>query len=186
MKITITGPPGSGKSSVAKFIAKKLGLKHYSAGDIRREIAAKKGMTLEEFNRWDEKTHEGDKAADEFLKNIGKKEDNFVVDGRLPAYFIPDSIKIFLYVDPKVGAKRVMERRKGVEVYKNLKEAMKKLAEREESDNKRYQELYGINYADKRNFDLCIDTSKTTVEEVADEIIEFVKTKQKTNPNLFK
>ncbi len=174
MRITITGPPGSGKSTVAKLLAKKLKLKHYSAGDIRREIAAKKGMTLEEFNKWDEKTHEGDKIADDFQKKLGKTEDNFVIDGRLPHYFIPDAFKIFLHVDPKVAAQRVMERRKGVEVYKSVEEAMKKLDERNKSDKKRYRDLYGIDYDKKSNFDLCIDTTKTTVEEIAEEIVKFV------------
>ena len=178
MIITITGPPGSGKSSVAKFLAEKLKLKHYSAGDIRRELAGKKAMTLEEFNKWDEKTHEGDKAADEFQKKLGKTEDNFVIDGRLPAYFIPNSFKIFLHVDPEIAARRVMvERRNGVEVYNSIKEAVKKLAEREASDNRRYKELYGIDYANKRNFDLCINTSGTNVEQVAEIIIDFVKKK---------
>ena len=179
MIITITGPPGSGKSSVSRFLAEKLKLKHYSAGDIRRQIAAKKGMTLAEFNKWDEKTHEGDKAADDFQKKLGKTEDNFVIDGRLPAYFIPNSFKIFLFVDPEIGARRVMvERRHGVEVYENIKEAVKKLAEREASDNKRYKELYGVDYADRRNFDLCINTSATNVEKVAEIIIDFTKKRE--------
>jgi len=182
MRITITGPPGSGKSTVAKLLAKKLKLKHYSAGDIRREIAKKKGISLEELNKLDEKTHKTDKIADDFQKKLGKTEDNFVIDGRLPHYFIPNSFKIFLYVDPKVGAQRVMERRKGVEVYKSVEEAQKKLAEREASDRKRYRDLYGIDYDKKSNFDLCIDTSKTTVEEIAEEIIKFTKQK----PNIFK
>jgi len=175
MRITITGPPGSGKSTVAKLLAKKLKLKHYSAGDIRREIAAKKGISLAELNKRDEKTHETDKLVDDYQKNLSKTKDNFVIDGRLPAFFIPNSVKIFLDVKPLVGAKRVMDRRKGVEVYEDVKDAVKKLKERDESDRKRYKDLYGIDYSDKSRYDLVIDTTKTNVEEIVEEITEFVK-----------
>jgi cytidylate kinase len=179
MRITITGPPGSGKSTVAKLLAKKLKLTHYSAGDIRRKLAAKKGISLAELNKKDEKTHETDKIVDDYQIKLGKTKDNFVIDGRLPAFFIPNSIKIFLDVDPLIGAKRVMDRRKGVEVYKNVKEAAKKLKERDKSDQKRYKQLYGINYADKKKYDLVIDTTKTKAEGIVKQIIKFVKTDPK-------
>ncbi len=178
MRITITGPPGSGKSTVARKLSERLDLKRYSAGDIRRDIARQEGMTLKELNKKDEKTHEADRAADEMLKRIGEEEDDFVAEGRLPAYFIPDSIKIFLDVDPKVGAERVMKTRKGLENYSTVEEAQEKLAEREASDARRYRELYGIeNYKDKSNFGLVIDTTNRKTEEVVEKILDFVKEK---------
>jgi cytidylate kinase len=39
MIITIAGTVGSGKSTVGRIIAKRLGLKHYSIGDLMREMA---------------------------------------------------------------------------------------------------------------------------------------------------
>ena len=55
MIITISGKPGSGKSTIAKILAEKLKLKHYSAGDFRREKAKKLCLSLEEFNKLGEK-----------------------------------------------------------------------------------------------------------------------------------
>lgn len=176
MKITISGVPGSGKSSVAKALAEKLNLKHYSAGDIRRELAAEKGMSILEYNRWDEVKHEGDRAADELIKNKGEKEENIVVDGRIPFHFIPDSVKVFLKVEPLVGAERVISLKRNAEKYSDLKEAMKKLEEREESDAKRFKELYQIpDYRDEKNFDLVLDTTKTKAEEIVEKIIRFIR-----------
>ncbi|MEM4336527.1 MAG: nucleoside monophosphate kinase [Candidatus Woesearchaeota archaeon] len=176
MIITITGPPGSGKSTVAKILAKKLKFKHYSAGDFRRAIAKKRKISLEELNKEDEKTGETDILVDEWQKKLGEKEDNFVIDGRLPAYFIPHSIKIFLKVNPKVAAQRVFQQRKGsaVEEYKNIDEALKKLKEREMSDKKRYKMLYGIDY-NKLNYDLVVDTTKSTPEEISTKVLNFLK-----------
>ena len=51
--IIISGSPGSGKSTVAKNLAKKLGLRHTSAGDKMREIAGNKDIT--EFREYHEK-----------------------------------------------------------------------------------------------------------------------------------
>ena len=42
MKITISGPIGSGKSTVSKILAAKLGYKHYSIGGFMRDIAKKR------------------------------------------------------------------------------------------------------------------------------------------------
>ena len=49
MIVTISGTPGSGKSTVGKLIAKKLGLKHYSIGNLMRSMAKEKGLTLGEL-----------------------------------------------------------------------------------------------------------------------------------------
>ncbi len=176
MRITITGAPGSGTSTVARILSDRLNLKHYSAGDIRREIAAKKGITLEQLNKEDEKNHEADKIADDFQKKLAKEEDDFVFDGRLSAHFIPNSIKILLKVDPEIGAQRVFGKNREVEKYSSTEEAMKKLEERETSDRKRYKEMYGIeDYYDESRFDLVLDTTNTTTQQTIDKILQFLR-----------
>ncbi|MBI2133066.1 nucleoside monophosphate kinase, partial [Candidatus Woesearchaeota archaeon] len=51
MIITISGVPGSGKSTVARVVAGKMNLKHISVGDILREIARSRGMTILEISK---------------------------------------------------------------------------------------------------------------------------------------
>jgi len=63
--ITIGGTAGSGKSSVAKELAKRLGYKFYSAGDVRRKYALSKGISLAELNKQGEKDPFSDKMVDD-------------------------------------------------------------------------------------------------------------------------
>ena len=173
MRITISGTPGSGKSTVAKLLAKKLGYKHYSVGDYRRDRAKKQNMTLNEYNKLGESKDFTDIEADNWQKGLGK-EDNFVIDSRLGYYFIPDSVKIFLDVDEKVGAKRIFKEKRSRERFSDEKEALQSLKKRQESDKKRYKKYYGINPFKKEHYDLVIDTSDKSIDQVLDIIVKAI------------
>lgn len=175
MIITISGKPGSGKSSVGILVAKKLGFKYYCIGDLRREMAKKKGISIWELNKLGEEDPSTDLEPDKFAEEKGKKEDNFVMVGRTSFHFIPKSIKFFLDVDPKVGAERVLNHSRNDEKYKDLDEAIEKIRKRRESDKLRYKKYYNLNVFDKKNYDYVIDTTNLTIEEVADKIIEKIR-----------
>ncbi len=174
MIITISGKAGSGKSSVGILLAKKLGMKYYCIGDMRRKMAEERGLSLEEFNKLGEKESFTDIEVDKFQQELGKKEDNFVIVGRTSYHFIPHSVKVFLDVDLKIGAERIFRQKREKEHYTSLNEAIEKIKEREESDKKRYAHYYGLELL-KKDFDLVIDASKLTVEQTVDRIIDFIK-----------
>lgn len=174
MRITISGLPGSGKSTLADNLASQLKLKRYSVGDFRREAAIKKGLTLEEYNHLGEKDPSTDKDADEWQINLGK-QDNFIIDGRLSWYFTPDSVKIFLTVDEKIGAKRIMLENREEELASSEEEAAEKIRERIKSDIKRYKKYYKLNPYDKKNYDFVLDTSKLTIKETTERVLKFLK-----------
>ena len=169
MRITIAGMPGSGKSTVSRFLEKKFGLKRYNMGELRRRMATERGMTVQELNKLGEKEAWTDKDVDDYQKNLAK-EDDFVIDGRLSWFFIPDSIKIFLKVDPKIGAERIFQEQRGEErgekKWKNAGEVERFNEERLKSDVKRYESLYHINPYKLENYDIIIDTSGMTIEEM--------------------
>jgi len=66
--ITISGTPGSGKSTVAKIIQKELDAERIYVGGIRREIARKKGMTLQELNVYAQTHPETDVDVDKYVR----------------------------------------------------------------------------------------------------------------------
>ena len=179
MIITIAGMIGAGKSTVSRFLETKLKLKRYNMGELRRKMAAERGMTLAELNKLGEKERWADEEIDEYQKELGKKEDDFVIDGRLSWFFIPNSIKIFLTIDPKVGAERIFKEQRGKErgekKWESAEEVEKANNERIESDIKRYQKLYKVNPYKIENFDIVIDTSEMTIEEMNNNVLEAVK-----------
>ena len=107
MIITIAGKPGSGKTTIAKMLAERLGYKYYSCGLFMRNLAEKKGTSLNAFIKMAEMDPSIDKEIDEWQTQLGKKENNFILDSRLGFHFIPKSFKIFLDVDLDVSAERL-------------------------------------------------------------------------------
>lgn len=180
MIISISGDPGSGKSTIGKMLASRLNLKHYSVGDLRGKMALERGMTIDELNKLGEKDAFTDKDADDYQRELGKKEDNFIIDGRLSFYFIPHSFKIFLKVDETIAAERIFSapKRPDEPQYKNVKELLDALKNRVESDKKRYNKYYGIDHTDLKQYDLVVDTTNITPEQVCDRIISELKTKK--------
>lgn len=180
MIITLSGDPGSGKSTVAKILAQRLKLKHYSMGDMRGKMALDLGLTIDELNKRGENESFTDKDVDEYQRTLGKTENNFIVDGRLSFYFIPNSYKIYLKVDERVAAQRIFSapKRADEKIYSSIDDVLNTTKARIESDKKRYQKYYGVNYTDVKQYDLVIDTTNNTPEQIADIIISEIKKKE--------
>jgi len=177
MIITIGGKPGSGKSTIAKLLAKKLNYKHYSNGDFMREMAEGKNLSLLELSKLAETDKTIDEELDKKQIELGKIEDNLVIDSRLGFHFIPNSIKIFLEADLDIRARRILADKIRHELNTNLEEAKSNIAKRENSENKRYSGYYSINPYDTKNFNLIIDTSNLLPEQIASQILDFVNQK---------
>ena len=182
MIITISGKAGSGKSTVAKLLAENLSIRHYSIGDLMRAMAAEKGISLMELNNLAEKDKSIDFGLDNKLKELGKTKDNFVVDGRLAAFFIPKAeVRVFLETDDRVRAERILKDKREHEKSSDIDEMTEKIRKREESEKKRYLKYYNVNYLDKKLYNLKIDTTKLTPNQVVDKIMDFVKAIKRKN-----
>lgn len=178
MIITISGVPGSGKSTVGKLIAQKLNYHYVSMGDMRGEIAKRHNLTIDELNKLGEKEGWTDQKIDEYQKTLGQEKDNLVVEGRLSFYFIPHSYKIFLDVEIKEAARRALENRAerlDEKLPATLEETIPQLQERLKSDKNRYQKYYGVDYTSPTNFDLFLDTTKLPIKEVVNIILDKIQ-----------
>lgn len=189
MKITMSGDPGAGKSTVAKILAKKLGLKRYYIGGIRREMAAKRGLSLEEYNLLGETDSSTDIEVDNYQKKLGKKEDNIIIEGRTSYFLIPDSLKVYLKVSLDEGAKRIINHMKTKEGAKrnetkekhelSIEEMKEKLINRKKSDVFRYKKYYDQDVFDLSHYDLVIDTTNISVEQVVNKLLDKIMKNKK-------
>jgi cytidylate kinase len=173
--ITLTGDLGSGKSTVSAILKKELGFGYIYTGDILRRIAERHKMSIMELNKYAETHPEIDEEVDNTFKNLADAE-NLIIDSRLAWHFLPDSFKVFLTVRPNVAAARVFEdTKRSNEKYSSEEEALTHLNNRKQSELKRYRDLYGIDCAAMSNYDLIVNTSEITPEEVAKKILDGYK-----------
>lgn len=176
MIISISGDLGSGKSTVGKKLAKKLETDFFSTGDFMGEIALERGVSLLELSEMAEKSDEIDKLLDKHQIQFGKEKETAVLDSRLGWYFIPHAIKIFLTVDPFEAAKRIFnDNREDEKENVDLEATKNNIIRRKESERLRYKKYYNLDYDNPDNFNLIIDTTNLSPEEVVNEIIYFMK-----------
>jgi len=182
MIISLSGAPGSGKSTIAQMLADKLNWPRYYIGGLRREKAKEKGMTLAEYNKLGETDSVTDQEVDLYQRDLGKSRDNFVIEGRTSWYFIPHSLKIYLDVNLEEGAKRIFanlqrknERNEDINL-NNWQDVMRSNINRLESDKIRYRKYYNIEVYEKNNYDFYLDTTNLAPEEVFKAVISYVET----------
>ena len=140
--ITISGTPGSGKSTVAQILEKKLGLRYIYSGEIFRKLAAKHEMSLEEFGRYCENNRDIDQELDNSQLEILRKG-NVILEGRLSGWLAHkhniQAVKIMIDADIQTRAKRIVKR-EGGDAEKRRQEILK----REKRELLRYKQYYDI------------------------------------------
>jgi CMP/dCMP kinase len=181
MIITLAGLSGAGKSTIKKLLADRLLYTSYSMGDMRAEYAKAHGLTADELIARDMETGEADTLVDAFQTALGKREDNFIVDGWMSWFFIPQSIKIFLDISLEEGARRIFaeqqlypDHRIDERLYADVADVQETLKHRVIQNQIRYRKLYGVDFLDRSHYDLVIDTTLLTPSEVTDRIVSFL------------
>lgn len=169
--ISITGSIGSGKSVLSNKLSKLLGMEIESAGSIQRKIAKQFGMTTNQFNKYMEKHPEFDTELDNFIKNAGESNNPKIFDSRLAWHFVPNSLKIYLYVNEQIAANRIYADNHRInENYKTVDECLYYIRKRRESEVQRYRKKYNLDLEQLSNYDVILDTGFTSTKENAEMI----------------
>ena len=168
--ITIAGSLGSGKSSTAKAVASVLKFRHFSSGDLFRQIAAARGESIEAMNISAEVQRDIDLRVDDLLKDLYRSEEKLAIDSRMAWHWMPGSFKVFLVLDPETAAERIFNhlRQEGrtSEDARSVQEVRNSIERRFASEQKRYAGLYGVNPTDPLNFDIVINTRHNDLKTV--------------------
>lgn len=196
--ITITRQYGSGGHDIGKLLADRLGIPFYDK-ELISLAAKESGISTEAFAQADEKMTNsllytlstglynygsgfsamGDLPMNDrlyilqhkIIKEKAEKE-TFVVVGRCADYILKEFdnvVKVFIYADLEVRAKRAVERR-GIEPSR-ARQAVSKA----DKNRANYYSFYsGQKWGAAENYDLCINSTCLTVQQAADLIIEYI------------
>lgn len=170
-KISLAGDLGSGKSTVADILLSRLGAEYYCTGAIVRSIAAERGMTVTELNKYMETHPEIDHEIDDGIAALSELDKFLIIDSRMAWHFTKGTFKVYLSCDIETSALRIMNANRAGEHAATLEETIDCTRQRRESEKKRYTEQYGVNIKDLSNYSLIVDTTVATPEEVAECII---------------
>ncbi len=171
--ISLSGDLASGKGTVSNILTADLNYGIYRNGEYFRKLAKEMGMDVTSFNVYVKEHPEIDRQIENSAAEYAKQNDNFVIDARLGWYAVPESFKVYLKVDLDVSAQRAFydEKRKSTEKFNTVEEQKQDIIRRYNYENERYWNLYQIRKNDMSNYDLVVDTTDKTPEEVA-KIIE--------------
>ena len=197
--ITITRQYGSGGHDIGKLLSERLGIPFYDKELI--SLAAKKsGVSPEVFAQADERMSNsllytlstglynygngfsamGDLPMNDrlyilqhkIIKEKAEKE-TFVVVGRCADYILKEYdnvVRVFVYADLDVRARRAVERQ-DIEASR-ARQAVSKV----DKNRANYYSFYsGQKWGAPENYDLCLNSTKLSVEQAADLIIDYLK-----------
>ena len=168
--VTITGPPGSGKSTAGRAVAQRLGLDYRGAGELFRARARARGLSLEAFSRLAQADEAIDRALDDEMLALavpGK-----VLDGRVAGALCRRRGVVCHYLvvtaRPEIRYARLAARDRIP-----YADAAAATADREASERDRYLRYYGIDL-DQETPDLTVDSSDLPASQVVDRLTGFL------------
>jgi len=168
-KITISGYAGTGKSTVGKILAEKLGYRFLSVGNFTREFAEREfGMNINEFQAKCKEKPDLDDLINFKFRDLCNREENIVADFRLGFHFVENSLNILFVLSEEEAFKRLAKADRKME-----RTDFESIKIRNENMRQRFIEKFGADFANENNYHLVIDTGKKTPNEIAERLIEF-------------
>ena len=173
MHITVSGDIGSGKSTIGKMLAEHYGYKFIDGGQLYRDMAKEIGLDVLEQNRSDD--YSIDRAIDTKLAELGKTDDFSVVVSRTAWCLMPESVKIYLTINPVLAAKRLLTRKSNNEEHKSVEDILEYSSERIVREDIRYGNMYGVTREQQlTQSNIILHVGNRSIDEVFDTLVRFI------------
>lgn len=169
MLVTLSGLPGSGTSTVARRVASALHVEHVDGGTLFRAMAAERGLSLAQFAALAEGDETIDRALDARLTDRARTG-GVILESRLAGWLAQrgevDGLRVWIACDEQERARRVAGRDGH-----DAAEALATNQVREASERARYLGYYGIDLADLSVYDLVLDSTERSPDELVAEVV---------------
>lgn len=170
MIVTISGPPGSGKTTAGKMLAEKLSLDFVSTGMVFRSMAEERSLSLAEFGALSAEDAEIDKELDRRMVAQASEKRNLVLEGRLAGHMLHlngiPAFKVWIDASIETRTKRIAGREG-----KPLEQVRREIEERHRCERDRYRSIYGIDLDSMAIYDHVVHSDDLTPEQVVGEIM---------------
>jgi cytidylate kinase len=167
--VTISGLAGTGTSTLARVLERRLGLPYVYGGRIFREAAAARGLSLAEFGRLCEQDATVDRALDDRQVEL-LRDGGLILESRLAGWLAHregiDALKVCLVCDEDERIRRIVGREGG-----DLEAQRLATLEREASEAARYEAYYGLELHSLTPYDLVLDSARWTPDRLADIVL---------------
>jgi cytidylate kinase len=181
MRITVSGLTGSGTTSLSRYLAERHGITMISAGEVFRQLAKEHNMELAEFGELAKKDASYDKMIDARQKEIGRVQNDIIIEGRLSGWMVEEAdLRIWLYAPISCRINRIAFR----DQVSDTKTAEHLTLERERCEADRYQSYYSIDIGDLSIYHIILNSEHWDVEglgAIIDTAIERMKTGKATS-----
>lgn len=165
--VAISGDIGTGKTTLAKKLAEKLGWKYLNAGEYFRAWHLENNIPLNETEKIPE---EKDKELDLGFQEKMRVGESTIFESRLAGWLSRDFkevLKVLCVADFETAAKRASERD---EV--SLEEGTNNAKIRSSALKEKFKKLYGVeDYLDPKYFDLVVDTGQNNPDQALEIVL---------------
>ncbi len=174
-KVTISGPPGSGTSTLVSKIVESTGWSSLNGGEVFRSEANRRKMSLHEFSELCRSNLDVDRSLDALLKEAMIQNDGpDIIESRLSGWWAHklkiDCQRIWIHTSDEERALRIQKREGG-----DFSDRLDQSKRRQSADKDRYMTLYDIDLDDMSPYTFVVDADQLSAEEVYSIVIKHLE-----------
>jgi CMP/dCMP kinase len=169
LTLTVGGLAGTGTSTLCRLLSDRLALPYAYAGGIFREEAARRGLSLAEFNALCQADPAVDRSLDDRQVEL-LRAGGLVLEGRMAGWLAHhhglDATRVWVVCDEDERIRRITQRDGDDPEVQRAR-----TREREASELDRFRRYYGAEVTDLALYDLVLDSTDATPEALADTVL---------------